>query len=209
MWSIFAQVECECSSRVHAHRRSFYFMERGFPWKRPAKNNSAARRLPFSLRSPSSNPVQINLIQIQILHFSSVAFRVLNWQLLMPMGFGADRGGDECPDEVTGSRKNRQDGREIGTQHNQHRSILRRNLLPANDDCTVIYLSYVATSALGLLQSNYIEFDALCSFQKGSNSAVCGHCSRIVNTQSETVSMASRACINLAKNRRRTEEPKI
>ncbi|KAK6745712.1 hypothetical protein RB195_012058 [Necator americanus] len=70
--------------------------------------------------------------------------------------------------------------------------ISRRNLLSTNDECTVIHLTYVAPSALGFLQSNHVKFDTLCSSEKGMQVGVCGNCSRVVSTQSETVSMASR-----------------
>ncbi|KAK6748157.1 hypothetical protein RB195_001029 [Necator americanus] len=49
--------------------------------------------------------------------------------------------------------------------------ISQRNLLSTNDECTVIrgekVPSYVAPSALGLLQSNHVKFDTLCSSEKG------------------------------------------
>ncbi|KAK6730210.1 hypothetical protein RB195_006959 [Necator americanus] len=45
--------------------------------------------------------------------------------------------------------------------------ISQRNLLSTNDECTVVHLSYVAPSALGLLQSNHVKFDTLCSSEKG------------------------------------------
>ncbi|KAK6727333.1 hypothetical protein RB195_005182 [Necator americanus] len=46
--------------------------------------------------------------------------------------------------------------------------ISRCNLLFTNDECTVIHLSNVAPSALGLLQSNHVKFDTLCSSEKGT-----------------------------------------
>ncbi|KAK6748156.1 hypothetical protein RB195_001029 [Necator americanus] len=74
--------------------------------------------------------------------------------------------------------------------------ISQRNLLSTNDECTVIrgekVPSYVAPSALGLLQSNHVKFDTLCSSEKGMQVSVCGNCSRVVSTQAETVSLASR-----------------
>ncbi|KAK6760639.1 hypothetical protein RB195_021917 [Necator americanus] len=89
-----------------------------------------------------------------------------------------------------------------GWVHNKTNTVYisRRNLLSPNDECTVIHLSYVAPSAIGLLQSNYVKFDTLCSSEKGMKVSVCGSCSRVVSTQSETDSMASRACVALVQN---------
>ncbi|KAK6751410.1 hypothetical protein RB195_003044 [Necator americanus] len=75
----------------------------------------------------------------------------------------SENGGEEWPDEVTGSRENR---RQMGAQQNQHR--LHFAAEPSlNDECTVIHLSYVVPSALALLQSNHVKFDTLCSSEKG------------------------------------------
>ncbi|KAK6744829.1 hypothetical protein RB195_011505 [Necator americanus] len=90
-----------------------------------------------------------------------------------------------------------------------HNKTSRRSLLSTNDECTVIHLSYVAASALGLLQSNHLKFDTLCSSEKDMQVTVCGHCSRVVSAQSETVPMASRACVALVQNQRRPEQPEI
>ncbi|KAK6763740.1 hypothetical protein RB195_024174 [Necator americanus] len=87
--------------------------------------------------------------------------------------------------------------------------ISRLDLLSTNDECTVIHLWYVAPSALGLLQSNHVKSDTLCSSEKGMQVSVCGDCSRVANTPPETVSMASRACVALVQNQRCLEQPEI
>ncbi|KAK6762221.1 hypothetical protein RB195_023075 [Necator americanus] len=66
--------------------------------------------------------------------------------------FDAEGGGEGWPNEVAGPRENRQDGRQMNAQQTTNTAyISRRNLLSTNDECTVIHLSYVAPSALGLL----------------------------------------------------------
>ncbi|KAK6740394.1 hypothetical protein RB195_008698 [Necator americanus] len=55
----------------------------------------------------------------------------------------------------------------INTAH-----VSRRNLLSTNDECAVTHLSYIATFALGLLQSNHVKSDALWRSEKGMQTAV-------------------------------------
>ncbi|KAK6739421.1 hypothetical protein RB195_008108 [Necator americanus] len=117
---------------------------------------------------------------------------------------------EEWSDEVTGFRENRQDVRQMGTQQNQHRlHFATEPSLHERRVYRVYRHSPVAPSALGLLQSNHVKFDTLCSSEKGMHISVCEHCSRVASTQFETVSMASRACVALVQNQRRPEQPEI
>ncbi|KAK6739379.1 hypothetical protein RB195_008076 [Necator americanus] len=91
----------------------------------------------------------------------------------------AEGEGEEWPDEVTEFRENRQNGRQMGTQQNQHR--LHFATEPSLHERRVYRHSPVAPSALGLLQINHqsVKFDTLCSFGNGMQVSVCGHRSRV------------------------------
>ncbi|KAK6728342.1 hypothetical protein RB195_005776 [Necator americanus] len=91
---------------------------------------------------------------------------------------GAEGEGEEWPNEVTGSRENRQDGWVYNKTNTAY--ISRRNFLSTSNECAVIHLSYVAPSALGLLQRNHVK---LGSSEKSM----------------QTVSMPSRACVTLVR----------
>ncbi|KAK6736409.1 hypothetical protein RB195_019221 [Necator americanus] len=79
--------------------------------------------------------------------------------------------------------------------------ISRRNLLYTNDECTVIHLSYVAPSVLGLLQSKKFENLTRSAAPRRACRSASVDCSRVVSTQSETVSMVQ--------NQWRPEQPEI